>query len=175
MIGNLNEEGYLIASDEELLGIAPAAPPEVDAAKSENVVKEAAALGLAALADDPAEQSEPDVNTWNAPTDPDALLQSSMHSPNGSAAAATAPAVELNSTVPPSKNGSRPVPKVNFNHEDLKEAIDIVRQLDPPGVASLADLLHSLSNDVADGGVVIGRNRPNLPNHVAGDGFGKFV
>src|SRR5438309_5057604 len=123
VIGNLNEDGYLIASDEELLGITPAAPPEVDAAKSENVVKEAAALGLAALADDPAEQSEPDVNTWNAPTDPDALLQSSMHSPNGSAAAATAPAVDLNSTVPPSKNGSRPVPKVNFNHEDLKEAI----------------------------------------------------
>jgi RNA polymerase sigma-54 factor len=136
VIGNLNEEGYLIASDEELLGIAPAAPPEVDAAKSENVVKEAAALGLAALADETAEQSEPDINTWDAPTDPDALLQSSMHSPNGSAAAATAPAVDLNSTVPPSKNGSRPVPKVNFNQEDLKEAIEIVRQLDPPGVAS---------------------------------------
>src|SRR3954469_79005 len=83
VIGNLNEEGYLIASDEELLGIAPAAPPEVDAAKSENVVKEAAALGLGALADEPTE-SEPDVNTWNAPTDTDALL-SSMHSPNGSA------------------------------------------------------------------------------------------
>src|SRR3984957_7694822 len=42
VIGNLNEDGYFIASDEELLGIAPAAPPEVDAAKSENVVKEAA-------------------------------------------------------------------------------------------------------------------------------------
>jgi RNA polymerase sigma-54 factor len=136
VIGNLNEEGYLIASDEELLGIAPAAPPEVDAAKSENVVKEAAALGLAALADAPTEQSEPDVNTWNAPADPDDLLPSSIHIPNGSAAAATAPAVDLNSTVPPSKNGSRPVPKVNFNHQDLKEAIDIVRQLDPPGVAS---------------------------------------
>src|SRR5256714_8223225 len=136
VIGNLNEEGYLIASDEELLGIAPAAPPEVDAAKSENVVKEAAALGLAALADETAEQSEPDVNTWNAPADPDDLLPSSIHSPNGSAAAATAPAVDLNSTVPPSKNGSRPVPKVNFDHKDLKEAIEIVRQLDPPGVAS---------------------------------------
>src|SRR5881227_2361699 len=46
VIGNLNEDGYLIASDEELLGITPPAPPEVDAAKSETVVKEAAALGL---------------------------------------------------------------------------------------------------------------------------------
>ena len=31
IIGNLSEDGYLIASDEELLGIAPPAPPEVDA------------------------------------------------------------------------------------------------------------------------------------------------
>jgi RNA polymerase sigma-54 factor len=134
VIGNLNEEGYLIASDEELLGIAPAAPPEVDAAKSETVVKEAAALGLAALADQPLEESG--VNTWNAPVDPNPLPASSIHSSNGPSAAATAPAVDLNATLPSSKNGSRPVPKVNFNHEDLKEAIDIVRQLDPPGVAS---------------------------------------
>src|SRR4051812_36360758 len=47
IIGNLNEDGYLIATDEELLGIAPPAPPEVDAVIAENVVKEAAALGLA--------------------------------------------------------------------------------------------------------------------------------
>src|SRR5579872_3194171 len=46
VIGNLNEDGYLIASDEELLGIVPAASPEVDAAKSQTVVQQAAALGL---------------------------------------------------------------------------------------------------------------------------------
>src|SRR5438067_9914914 len=49
IIGNLNEDGYLIASDEELLGIVPSAPPEIDAAKSESVGKEAAALGLDSL------------------------------------------------------------------------------------------------------------------------------
>src|ERR1700688_2708907 len=48
IIGNLNEDGYLIASDEELLGVAPPAPPESDAAVVENVFKEAAALGLSA-------------------------------------------------------------------------------------------------------------------------------
>src|SRR5262244_2199287 len=32
IIGNLNEDGYLIASDEELLGTAPPASPEADAA-----------------------------------------------------------------------------------------------------------------------------------------------
>ncbi len=135
VIGNLNEDGYLIASDDELLGIAPAAPPEVDAAKSEIVVKEAAALGLAALADQAIEEAESAANSWNTPADPDALLPSSVRTANGASAAATAPAVDLNPTVPHAKNGSRPIPKVNFNQEELKEAIEIVRQLDPPGVA----------------------------------------
>ena len=44
IIGNLNEDGYLIASDEEMLGVAPPAPPEADAAAARNIVSEAAAL-----------------------------------------------------------------------------------------------------------------------------------
>src|ERR1700686_49450 len=48
IIGNLNEDGYLIASDEEMLGIAPPAPPEADAATARNIVSEAVALGLGA-------------------------------------------------------------------------------------------------------------------------------
>src|SRR5579862_2854973 len=48
IIGNLNEDGYLIATDDELMGVAPPAAPETDAAKAETVVREAAALGLAA-------------------------------------------------------------------------------------------------------------------------------
>src|SRR6202167_4601905 len=46
IIGNLNEDGYLIASDEEMLGLAPPAPPEADAATARSIVSEAAALGL---------------------------------------------------------------------------------------------------------------------------------
>src|ERR1019366_9261252 len=46
IIGNLNEDGYLIASDEEMLGVAPPAPPEADATAARNIVSEAAALGL---------------------------------------------------------------------------------------------------------------------------------
>jgi RNA polymerase sigma-54 factor len=137
VIGNLNEEGYLIASDEELLGIAPAAAPEIDAAKSERVVKEAAALGLAALADAPLEETEvaeeeaelPD--SWHEPVVSDGLLPSS----NGTSAAATAPAVDAKKMSSPATNGTRPVPQVSFKQEDLKEAIEIVRQMDPPGVA----------------------------------------
>jgi RNA polymerase sigma-54 factor len=128
----LNEEGYLIASDEEMLGIAPAAPPEVDAAKSENLVKEAAALGLSALADDPAGDNEsPSYDSWNAGS----VSDNSLAASNGVSASAAAPAVDTNASVPPANGASRPVPQVNFNQEDLKEAIEIVRQLDPPGVA----------------------------------------
>jgi RNA polymerase sigma-54 factor len=46
IIGNLNEEGYLIASDEELLGIAPVATPEADVEVAAKIVGEAHALGL---------------------------------------------------------------------------------------------------------------------------------
>jgi len=59
IIGNLNEDGYLIASDEELLGIAPPAPPEADAATAKSIVSEAQALGLAHVATEPPAESEP--------------------------------------------------------------------------------------------------------------------
>jgi RNA polymerase sigma-54 factor len=51
IIGNLNEEGYLIASDEELLGIAPVSAPEADVEAAAKIVGEAAALGLVADSD----------------------------------------------------------------------------------------------------------------------------
>src|SRR6266436_345080 len=47
IVGNLNEDGYLIASDEELLGIAPPAPPEADAEAARNIANEVQALGIA--------------------------------------------------------------------------------------------------------------------------------
>ncbi len=71
VIGNLNEDGYLIASDEELLGLAPPAPPESDAAIIENVVKEAAAIGLDAVLEavgdplaDPVLDSPSGISNW---------------------------------------------------------------------------------------------------------------
>src|ERR1700686_624570 len=138
VIGNLNEDGYLIASDEELLGIVPAAAPEIDAAKSENVVKEAAALGLDAVlvnaALKEAEAASPDSDNWNGAVASD----NSMLGANGVSAAAAAPAptpVSANTIAPPATNGTRPIPQVSFNQQDLREAIEIVRQLDPPGVA----------------------------------------
>src|SRR6478672_13162267 len=46
IIGNLNEDGYLIASDDELLGVAPPAPPEADAATAKSIANEVQALGI---------------------------------------------------------------------------------------------------------------------------------
>ena len=130
VIGNLNEDGYLIASDEELLGIAPPAPPEVDAAKSENVVKEAAALGLdpllpaGSLVDETLETAELSEDWEEIP-----IPQNS----NGTAAAEI-PAPAEASPPPVPVNGTKPVFNVSFDRDQLHEAIEVVRQLDPPGV-----------------------------------------
>jgi hypothetical protein len=159
IIGNLNEDGYLIASDEEMLGIAPPAPPEADAATSKNIVSEAAALGLSAEEpqnDSAVEEASEEFavsdeltsqNTGEQPN-PSQLsysqagseikgdvfsaplpAEASLSSRNGSAAA-TAPATEaVPGAAPP-----RPIFKPNFTVADLHEAIEVIRQLDPPGV-----------------------------------------
>jgi RNA polymerase sigma-54 factor len=180
IIGNLNEDGYLIASDEEMLGVAPPAPPEADAAAARNIVSEAQALGLgpdgsseeiagvtaddtksdeatleeisldeSMLADAPisssaftlspttqpsAESSFAQAASEIAPSRVDSLLsvglptEASFGARNGNAAAATAPAPEAPAPSP------RPVPKPNFTLADLHEALEVIRQLDPPGV-----------------------------------------
>jgi RNA polymerase sigma-54 factor len=161
IIGNLNEDGYLIASDEEMLGIAPPAPPEADAATARSIVSEAAALGLgqdesassetasetaseeiAASASDAPMAGEP--NPFELPSvqlssahgvaedsfaeldsPPPALpAEASFASRNGDSAAAVAPAPAP----------ARPIYKPNFTPADLQEALEVIRQLDPPGV-----------------------------------------
>ncbi len=165
IIGNLNEDGYLIASDEEMLGIAPPAAPEADAATARNIVSEAAALGLGP------DESLPDGRTSDEVTSEDAVTgagvsatdlhelidaaanaaefstsgagaqnifpgtdqplstspaEISFGSRNGDSAAAAAPA--------PVPAPPRPIQKSNFTPADLQEALEVIRQLDPPGV-----------------------------------------
>src|SRR5271166_5667262 len=162
IIGNLNEDGYLIASDEEMLGVAPPAPPESDAEAARSIASEAQALGLeqaeptgeAASEDtDPgadlsptevdelleassgtSELSGADVSAEISPTEVDSLLSarlstdSSFPGHNGNAAAAAAPAPDPVSAPP------RPPYKASFTPGDLEEALEVIRQLDPPGV-----------------------------------------
>jgi hypothetical protein len=48
VIGNLSEDGYLIANDEEMLGVAPPSAPEVDVQTQAKIAGEAQAIGLEA-------------------------------------------------------------------------------------------------------------------------------
>jgi RNA polymerase sigma-54 factor len=127
VIGNLNEDGYLIASDEELLGVQPPAPPEADAELGEKVIQDAVALGLRA---DP-EAAEPAISSpaaWE--TNPvsgfaGATAAAVAAAPEAPAAEASAPHLEVT---------KQPLYRPNFNHADLLEAIELVRQMDPPGI-----------------------------------------
>ena len=160
VIGNLNEEGYLIASDEEMLGIETPASPESDAAKAESLVHEAAALGMEAVADsglgggdgpslDAAEISSG--RTSEAGVAASGAVGSNFVSAVSERTAAAAQPAPIQpaptqaspiqaahvsaAAVPPANGGSRPVFKPTFSREQLHEGIDVVRQFDPPGVA----------------------------------------
>jgi len=179
IIGNLNEDGYLIASDDELLGVAPPAPPEADAETAKNIVNEAQALGLAEVepgteveeasalggvvdpaaveaaveneganevesVSDSAVESEPDADLNADHAEPayreiaqvvpaseptaEPRAEASFSSRSGDSAAAVAPAPE---PVP----HAAPIYQPNITSADLQEALEVVRQLDPPGVA----------------------------------------
>jgi RNA polymerase sigma-54 factor len=165
IIGNLNEDGYLIASDEEMLGIAPPATPEADAATAKNIVSEAQALGLNEPAEGtvsaehnlPAEEPASSPASLSDAADNLPYVNSSIFSAklaetsvssafdlaasspsveipfpvNGNGAAAVAAAFESTGPQPPV---TRPGYLPKFNAEDLQEALEVIRQLDPPGV-----------------------------------------
>jgi RNA polymerase sigma-54 factor len=131
VIGNLNEDGYLIATEDELLGVIPAASPESDAEKSESLVKEAAALGLAAEGDEDFSSGE----SAPAPGEPRDFAEPAASVSSNGAAAASAPAPEPQNVATASSNGVGASQPANFSRDDLREAIETVRQLDPPGVA----------------------------------------
>jgi len=158
IIGNLNEDGYLLASDDELMGVAPAASPEADAEAAKNIVSEAAALGLSeddveAGAEEPNSDSEvaaelemssegdagesadelsgidtTSVGDLAAQGELPPVAEASYSVRTGDTAAAVAPAPVAAQPVP------APVYKPNFTLADLHEAIQVVSQLDPPGV-----------------------------------------
>jgi RNA polymerase sigma-54 factor len=153
VIGNLNEDGYLIASDDELMGVVPPAPPEADAAAAQSVVKEAAALGLAA-AEAEAGLAETDQANFSSPawigSNPTAVGDAAV----GAAIALAAmpgftaePASDASAPVPtplpeaiptvaaPAVSAHQPTFVPGFSLSDLHEAIEVVRQMDPPGVA----------------------------------------
>jgi RNA polymerase sigma-54 factor len=161
IIGNLNEDGYLIASDEEMLGIAPPAAPEADAEAAKNIISEAAALGLGqeeALSRDESPNDASPTSVGLPVNDLNDLIGAAA---NVSGFSSIAPAREsilsrvenLPASSPAeisfgSRNGDsaavvpaqeaaqppRPIQKSNFSAADLQDALEVIRQFDPPGV-----------------------------------------
>ena len=107
VIGNLNEDGYLTASDDELLGLSRAE------ANSEAAPTQEGGDGTSASAVGEIQESE---------SGDSAHLQLVVSHPKSSEAA------------PSHRTGLSPV--LHFSREELREAIDLVRQFDPVGVAS---------------------------------------
>jgi len=158
IIGNLNEDGYLIASDDELLGIAPPATPEADAETAKSIVSEAQALGISDAeligtdGDDPAASEgvaeSPEDGTESSagliyespsPVSREPQVEASFSS-LGSGAVAVAPAPEPQARAVPTY-------QAKFSASELQEALQTVQQLDPPGVAC-RDLRQCLLNQL---------------------------
>ena len=146
IIGNLNEDGYLIASDDELMGVMPPAPPELDEAAQKNVAKEAAALGLAGAAEEDFAQQDAVHHDLDATTVPEWSAAAHTTESSSGTGAAVAPAPEIAATHVASNSQIRSVSKPDtqanhstyipsFSRSHLQEALELVRQFDPPGVA----------------------------------------
>ena len=133
IIGNLNEEGYLTASDDELLGLAESAPEELEP-KPAPAVSNGAVKAVDALAKNletpTAEVTE--LNGLAAMHVPDATdsftADASMATSNGTA--------EQEIVAEPTRAKVLRMPPIrpNFSRADLQEALQLVRQMDPVGV-----------------------------------------
>jgi RNA polymerase sigma-54 factor len=135
IIGNLSEDGYLIASDEELLGIAPPAPPAVDFQKQSNIVVEAQAIGIDAATPEPETSSLAPEYGETTELMEEAGDDASLAITDEIAFQAHVPAPEEPGEKEPAPAVSTPpVIPASFSREDLHEALEIVRQFDPPGV-----------------------------------------
>jgi len=116
IIGNLNEDGYLIATDDELMGVAaPAEEPEPTNGEAKSVPAEA---------EDLSDQADDVIVSDNG-----IALESEAVVAEAAAPAETAPA-------PAAKVIRMPAPAPRFSKQDLHEAIELVRQMDPAGVAA---------------------------------------
>jgi len=133
IIGNLNEDGYLTASADELLGVAKA-EIDVETATSESVEPESAHDEADVQnSDQQSSGADEPANKNVAQESPIQLVVSHTPSPEASA----------------KEHHNGFVPVLQFKREDLREAIQLVQNFDPPGVAArdlreclYAQLLH---------------------------------
>ena len=149
VIGNLNEDGYLIASDEELMRFATGEPPAQEQAatatqSAADPSSETASLNGAGPgdsesaelhADEFLEEAEafevsPKICSITSSTHSDRWNPGQISTSSGEHHA-TAVAVMPLRHVEPQSNAD-----IRFTAEDLQRAIELVRQMDPIGVAA---------------------------------------
>ena len=159
VIGNLNDDGYLVASDEELMAASRGESIELETSGSEiappaptvNGTGSAAPAALDTEDDDPFVEEAAEV-----------LVGSYV----GAKPMATAASPALKPSVAPNPASvsrverAKPV-EAPFTIEDLREGIDLIRQMDPVGVAArdlreclllqLRDLEQQVNNRVLNG------------------------
>jgi RNA polymerase sigma-54 factor len=128
VIGNLNEEGYLTATDDELLGLADeqqTASFDAEAPESSATTTEAPDQVIATAL--PAESGwEPQISDYNvAVAEEESLVSEAQGQEVG-------PEIPRPTLVPPRTMPAR----VPFSRDALREAIDQVRQMDPIGVGA---------------------------------------
>ena len=152
VIGNLNEEGYLTATDDELLGLAEEEaqegfPPEAPTAS-------AGAVEPLAPSSAPAEMQAEEEHSTVAIAEPEAMPEDEAEEE------VSEPQPPRPTLVPKRTTPSR----VPFSRDALREAIDLVKQMDPIGVGA-RDLRECLLAQLQDLKRV---NRKNANgNHVA--------
>ncbi|MGB8885279.1 MAG: RNA polymerase factor sigma-54 [Candidatus Korobacteraceae bacterium] len=125
IIGNLNEEGYLTATDDELLGLANGESSELRAEPVSPAPGDpAVSPAMPAPVND---ETEPEISESNI-----AIAEEEFPASGLSEMQPPAPTVPRPSLVPP-----RTVPaRVPFSRDALREAIDLVKQMDPIGVGA---------------------------------------
>jgi RNA polymerase sigma-54 factor len=162
VIGNLNEDGYLLGTDEELLGLEQASFEIIPEEKVRGGAK--AALGNPALANPDLASPDSEGVVLAASSAFDYLSNYSAQNSLDDAVSADAifpgvlvPAIDIHAVagatqVGATQTGTATAPaeeapahakapfqhefRVNFNREQLYEAIAVVQQLDPPGVGA---------------------------------------
>ena len=134
VIGNLDEDGYLMATDEELLGIVE--PSRVDP-KPEPRTLELAHHEENSIA--PADADAQFGNPEHVAHFEHAHAAAEMETTSAVAVAEPAPEIASTTPVEPVSAPARkvlPFPKPGFTQQQLHEAIELVQQMDPIGVGA---------------------------------------
>ncbi|HET9743932.1 MAG TPA: RNA polymerase factor sigma-54 [Terriglobales bacterium] len=121
VIGNLNDDGYLVASDDELMSVA----------RGESVALEAVA---ASPSDEPSPAEPPALSGVSEQHEPADVFVGSMVGDHGMQSAVSVAVAPASVAVAPEDHST--VAQATFSLDELHEAITLLQQMDPIGVAA---------------------------------------